>query len=328
MEENWKRIMAVVALSVLLPQLILHIGSKMYTGQALPEETLSTEETATQSQNTPVRITIPVLTDENVVVQMELEEYIRGVVLAEMPASFGVEALKAQAVAARTYAIRRVWLKDRHEEGAVCTDPGCCQAWLSDEYYLEERGTRLEWKRIRRAVAETAGQVVTYENTLAETTYFSCSGGRTESALDVWDADIPYLQAVDSPGEEWAAVFFQELFFSKEEFQACLGRDLTGDPEQWLGQVYQTDGGGVDVMVIGGISYSGVELRRMLGLPSTAFSMTAGKDGITISARGHGHRVGLSQYGAGAMAAEGFGYTQILQHYYPGTRIDKIEEIS
>lgn len=328
MEEIWKRIMAVIALSVVLPQLILNIGGRV----AAPVQ--NTTETSENQQST-ISPGVPDLSPEIMVsvlingqiAEMELEMYVRGVVLAEMPASFEAEALKAQAIAARTYTLRRCWTSDRHPDGAICTDPGCCQAWLSDEAYLSQRGTRQEWLKIARSVTDTAGLIVVYESAPAETTYFSCSGGRTESAEAVWDAQIPYLQAVDSPGEEWATVFSQELYWSAREFSAVLGRTLGGSPTEWLGEITLTAGNGVDTMVIGGISYSGVELRRILDLPSTAFSVTAEENGIRIFAHGHGHRVGMSQYGAHAMAQSGSDFRQILAHYYPGTEIDKIHAL-
>lgn len=333
MDEMWKRLIIVLGLSVLLPQSVLWFGSKRYAAQAEPAATQSTpaptrpETTGATAQQAEQTVTIPVLVSENRVVQMELEAYVRGVVLAEMPASFGEEALKAQAIAARTYAMRRVTLGDRHPEGAVCANSGCCQAWLSDEAYLDKLGSMEDLERIAAAVAGTGGLVVTYQGKLAETTYFACSGGRTESALAVWNGEVPYLQAVDSPGEEWAAAYAHQIEFTAEEFAACLGRALTGSPSDWFGAEKRTSGGGVDTLVIGGITYTGVELRKLLGLPSTAFSVVADDRGISISARGHGHRVGMSQYGADAMADGGSNFAQILAHYYPGTEIDKIGEL-
>ncbi len=327
MDDLWKRLLAVLALGLLLPQLMIHFGSKQAVAQAQPEETAPPTTVPRPSQAPVLRHTIPVLMSENLVVQMDLEDYIRGVVLAEMPASFGLEALKAQAVAARTYAMRRITLEDRHPMGAVCADSTCCQAWISDTDYLKTLGNRMDVKKVTLAVEQTAGVVVTYDGSLAETTYFNCSGGKTESALAVWNSEIPYLQSVDSPGEEWASAFSQELIFAPAEFAACLGRTLSGSPREWFGREKRTEGGGIATMVIGGITYSGIELRQLLGLPSTAFSVTASDDAITVTALGHGHRVGLSQYGAGAMAGQGCDYRQILAHYYPGTDIDKWEDM-
>lgn len=330
MDESWKRWMAAMLLSLVLPRLMVTYGSRLQYSQPVQAETagttVATEEFVTVPPQTGA-IHIPVLMPEGDVEQMTLEDYIRGVVLAEMPASFEDEALKAQAVAARTYALRRLTLGDRHTSGAICTESTCCQAWMSDTDYLTHRGTRKEWTKIYHAVAETAGQVLTYNGKLAETTYFSCSGGRTEDALAVWGEEIPYLQSVASPGEEQASVYRQQLFFAGAEFAAALGRSLSGSPTDWLGKVTQTPGGGVATMVIGGITYSGVELRKLLSLNSTSFTMTAEENGITVTVLGNGHRVGLSQYGADAMAATGCSFTDILAHYYQGTKIDKYSDL-
>ena len=161
---------------------------------------------------------------------------------------------------------------------------------------------------------------------MIEATYFSCSGGRTEDAVAGWGTDIPYLQAVDSPGEEQAKHFTDSVLFTAKEFAACLGANLSGAPAKWLGSVTYTQGGGVATMVIGGKTYSGVDLRRKLGLRSTAFSMMAVGDQIHITTKGFGHRVGMSQYGAEAMAVAGSSYKAILQHYYPGVVLDILQE--
>ena len=255
---------------------------------------------------------------------MELEEYVLGVVLAEMPASFEIDALKAQAVVARTYTLRRMKLQDKHTGAAICTNSDCCQAYVSKADYLEKLGNRADVAKVFRAVLDTAGKVLTYQGQLAEATYFSSSGGRTEDAAAVWGTEIAYLQAVDSPGEK---VSEDSKNFTAKEFCTALGRNLEGNPDHWLGKVTYTDGGGVDMMFIGGISYSGTKLRQLLGLKSTAFEIQAENDGITVITRGFGHRVGMSQYGAEAMAVAGSSYQEILFHYYPGTEIDKATDI-
>ena len=172
-----------------------------------------------------------------------------------------------------------------------------------------------------QAVELTDNQVLTYNGELIEATYFSCSGGRTEDAVAVWGTEIPDLQAVDSPGDESATHFVDTAEFSATEFASLLGISPTGSTSSWLGAVTYTDGGGVDTMVIGGKLLSGTEIRQKLGLRSTAFSMHATADKIYISTRGFGHRVGMSQYGAEAMAVRGSDYQEILSHYYPGTQL-------
>ena len=316
-----RQIAAAMILGLLLPGIFRNVGSRSI---ALPEGTSEPAGTeAPEPTETRQAVYLPVLVEPGSVKMLELEEYVCGVVLAEMPASFEEEALKAQAVVARTYALRRLEQGDRHSEAVICADSACCQAYLSREAYLQSRGTAADADKIARAVEATAGLVLTYNGALIDATYFSCSGGRTEDAAAVWGTDIPYLQSVASPGEENAAPYRKQLTFTPAEFSAALGRELTGSPESWLGMAAYTEGGGVASMVIGGISYTGTELRRLLGLNSTAFTMTAENGGITVETLGKGHRVGMSQYGADAMAATGSTCAEILSYYYPGTRIDK-----
>ena len=179
----------------------------------------------------------------------------------------------------------------------------------------------------KAAVEATAGMVVTYENALIEATYFHCSGGRTEDAVAVWGVDYPYLQAVESPGEEGMDGYLQRTFYSRKDLERLLDRELPGSPGSWLGWTTYTIGNGVETMLLAGIRYSGIELRRLLELNSTVFSMEAEGDGLWITTYGKGHRVGMSQTGAQAMALQGSTWQEILTHYYPGTRIDKMEDV-
>ncbi len=321
MDKPWGQVLAAMLLGLMLPHVFLGFGGNAQQDQPQPT-TEATAPTATYVQEQG-RIQIPVQIDNKTVQVMELEDYILGVVLAEMPASFEEEALKAQAVVARTYALRRMTLADRHSGCAICTDSSCCQAYISPEDYLQHMGIAEDIEKLGKAVQDTAGLVLTYNGKLAEATYFSCSGGRTEGALAVWGEQIPYLQAVDSPGEEKSDSYSQTKSFTPAQLAAALGRSMEGKPENWLGKVTYTQGDGVDMMFIGGVGYSGVELRKYLGLNSTAFTITVEEGCFTVQTRGKGHRVGMSQYGADAMAATGKSYKEILSHYYQGTRIDK-----
>ena len=322
MYEPIKRWIAAIVLSFILPQAVVNLGSSM---MATPVAEPTTPSTTPIEIEEPVMI--PVLTDRNTITFLDLEEYVRGVVLAEVPAYFETDALSAQAIAARTYAMRRIVLKDRHLYGAVCTDHTCCQAWISDGDYLAQRGGKKDLEKVTAAVMQTAGQVLTFWGKLAETTYFSCSGGQTEDAVAVWGESIHYLQSQPSLGEEYAAGYEQQLHFTPGEFLAALGLSLSGDPSQWFGLVTYTEGGGVATLIIGDVSYSGTTLRTLLGLNSTLFSITTDGHTITVTARGHGHRVGMSQYGANAMAMQGRAYDEILAYYYPGTVIDKLSDV-
>ena len=252
--------------------------------------------------------------------QMSLEDYLVGVVLAEMPADFDSEALKAQAVVARTYTRRRMDA-GKHRGAAVCMDPGCCQGWRSDEDYLDNGGRQSSIDKVRRAVTDTDGAVLCYDGKLIDATYFSCSGGSTEDAVAVWGQDVPYLQAVESPGEEAAPRYSDSVTFAAAELAGKLGIENRGDPAGWFGDLTYTEGGGVESITVRGKTFSGTGFRSKLGLRSTAFSVEVEGKNITITTRGFGHRVGMSQYGAQAMAERGSGFADILSHYYTGAEL-------
>lgn len=296
------------------------------SGQVPPQEDGQSSPATTQShtaQTTPPNAAyfpIPVL-NEGKIGQMDLEEYIVGVLLAEMPASFELDALKAQAVAARTFALKTHTDGNKHDSAAVCTSYACCQAYMSPEAYLARGWSESNVNKVRQAVAETAGEVLVYEGKLIMATYFACSGGSTENAVAVWGKEYPYLQAVQSPGEEETVYYSDQKTFTPEEFQTALGVKLEGTPQTWFGVAYYTSGGGVDTLEIGGVAYRGTTLRSLLELRSTAFTVIATEDAIIFETRGYGHRVGMSQYGADAMAMTGSSYRQILEHYYQGTGI-------
>lgn len=303
-------------MGILLPSVIFSVSEKFISREECEPQLESTVAATEPVQKSDVTV---LMADGQV--QLDMQAYLTGVLLAEMPVDFSEEALKAQAVVSRTYALRRNTLGSKHPQGAVCTESSCCQAYRAIEDFLSKGGTEDMLRKVSQAVELTDNQVLTYNGELIEATYFSCSGGRTEDAVAVWGTEIPYLQAVDSPGEESATHFVDTAEFSATEFTSLLGISPTGSTSSWLGAVTYTDGGGVDTMVIGGKLLSGTEIRQKMGLRSTAFSMHATADKIYISTRGFGHRVGMSQYGAEAMAVRGSDYQEILSHYYPGTQI-------
>lgn len=318
MESRKSDVWTAVILGLVVPGVLLNCGAAMVTK---PVQVATEPPAPTVEQTKPETVDLPVLVRTgDQVEQQVLDEYLVGVVLAEMPATFEKEALKAQAVAARTYA-RKAWQTGgKHTDGSVCTSSGCCQAYIRSEDYLEQGGTQEGLEKIRGAVEETSGQVLTYQGELIEATYFSSAGGSTESAVAVWGTDYPYLQAVESPefGKE------ETRIFTPAEFQQALGRTLSGTPNSWFSQVHYTDGGGVASMTIDGETYTGTTLRSLLGLCSTDFTIEAGNT-ITITTRGYGHRVGMSQYGADAMAVTGSDYKKILAHYYPGAEVIRLD---
>lgn len=312
MRPLWKDILAAVWLGILLPGMVLNIFVlKEKHRQAQIPHAQQIQQVIMSGYEIPVR------DPDGTRAYMDIDTYLTGVLLAEMPAEFHEEALKAQAVAARTYTWKAYTTGGKHSDSSICTDSSCCQAYMTKEAYLARGGTTENLEKVRRAVEATSNLVLVHGGELIEATYFSSSGGRTEAAVEVWGRDFPYLQPVSSPEEH----FENTVSYSVSEFQKLLGIELSGNPEEWFASVTFTDGGGVDTMQICGEAYTGVELRSLLGLRSTRFVMEAEDQTITITTTGYGHRVGMSQYGANTMAQEGSTWQAILQHYYPGTNV-------
>ena len=233
--------------------------------------------------------------------------------MGEMPASYELEALKAQAVAARTYTLHRL-----AGGGTLSDDPSVCQAFIPMDRAQDKLGT--DWEtllgKLHQAVDETDGQVLTYNGQLISATYFSGSGGKTESAQAVWGSDIPYLVSVESPGEETTSDYESTVTVPLSEFLNTL--EITAPT---VSSVSYTTGDGVDTIVIGGKTFTGLQLRSAFQLRSTRFQMTITEDAVTFDVLGNGHRVGMSQCGAEAMAESGSSYQDILLWYYTGVTL-------
>ena len=316
-----KQLLAAFLCGLVIPLSLIAVGMGSKTEQIpLPSGEPEQTQAQIQPQEEYDTQTVVAVEQDGQSAAMPLRDYLVGVVLAEMPADFQPEALQAQAVVARTYTCKRAH-NAKHDDGAVCTDPSCCQGYWSTQDYLDQGGTQAQIDRVCQAVEQTDGMVLTYQGELIDATYFSCSGGSTEDAVEVWGQDVPYLQAVESPGEEQAPRYRERLYFTPEEFLQRTGCAGGQDPQEWFGTVTYTDGGGVDTMELCGQIYSGVELRSLLGLRSTVFTMTAEDGQIVVDTRGFGHRVGMSQYGAQAMAQQGGTWREILSHYYQGTEV-------
>lgn len=269
---------------------------------------------------------------------MPLETYLVGVVAGEMPASFEKEALKAQAVAARTYTLKKILEAetkgDRHQDAHICTDAAHCQAWLDDHTLRQKWGLLGFWRnynKIQSAVEETRGMVMTYQGKLIDPVYHSNAGGRTENAVAVWGGDYPYLQSVSSPWDEDSSYFHNTMSYSLQELENILGVNLTAVPAAALTPpsgntmkvLERTATGRVKTVMIGDRTFAGTELRGLLGLHSTDFTWQVEGDRIHFYSIGFGHGVGMSQYGANGMAREGRTFMEILMHYYRGVKIEQ-----
>lgn len=253
---------------------------------------------------------------------MKLNDYLTGVLLCEIPAGFHPQAKMAQAVVARTYALRTAQMGQKHGVGVVCADPDCCQGYISPQVYAAKWDTTAPVEQAREAVENTQDRVITWNGALIDATYFSCSGGLTESAAAVWGADVPYLQSTESPGEEGADHFVETKRFDPDEFCEKLGISSAAPSSQWLTFVSYTPGGGIREAEICGKTFSGTQLRQLLALRSTCISFSFLPDSVVCTAKGYGHRVGMSQYGANAMANSGHSWVEIIQHYYQSVEIE------
>ena len=256
-------------------------------------------------------------------------------VLAEMPASFEMEALKAQAVAARTYTLKRSRLMggtgcDNSPEPAdICSDSTHCQAWVDPQNMgLDPSAAEAEHDlaKVREAVEATRGEVVTYEGHLIEAVYHSTCGGRTESSQAIWSGGpTPYLQDVICPYCNHSPYYRRETLISYETLGDTLLKDVAvpvAAMEQLpLAVLEETPGGRVGILQVSDTEFEGKEIRTLLDLPSTAFTWEQQENGLLFKTRGHGHGVGLCQYGADGAAADGKNYRQIISFYYPGTTI-------
>jgi stage II sporulation protein D len=269
--------------------------------------------------------TLRVLLPDGEIENMALEDYVRGVLAAEMPADFPIEALKAQAVAARTYAL---YCAEGHKHGGadVCTRFSCCQDWQDEQTQREKWGAEYERcaDRLRRAAAETAGQILTWEGKPVFAAFHSSSAGATEDCGEVWNPR-PYLVSVSSPETaETVPGFFSGLRCGALDFRdtvlsACPEADFSGPAEGWVGELRRDASGRVASLVIGGTEIRGTALRSLFSLRSTAFTLDYADGEFVFTVAGFGHGVGMSQYGAQTMAEQGADYTAILAHYYRGT---------
>ena len=258
--------------------------------------------------------------------EMDMQDYLLGVVAAEMPADFAPESLKAQAVAARTYAL---YCRDsrRHENADVCADFACCQAYLDDGTLRKNWGADYAAKRekIAAAVAATDGEILCYGGQAIFAAFHSSSAGCTEDCGAIW-SELPYLVSVWSPeGADSVPNYVSTRSLSPLDFRDTLlaarpGADFSGEPETWLGELTRDRSGRVESLTLGGERFTGAELRALFSLRSTAFTLDYDGD-FLFTVTGFGHGVGMSQYGANVLAGEGADYREILAHYYPGTEL-------
>ena len=269
---------------------------------------------STEIDNSKTIVTIYRTSGE--ILNLELEEYLIGVVGAEMPASFNIEALKSQAVVARTYTLKAI------KNGKKLTDNSSTQNYKNNSELKSMWGSNYTtyYNKIKNAVDSTKGLYLSYNGEYIEAVYHSTSNGKTENSKYVWGNSFPYLVSVDSPYDSTNKTFLSTTFISNEILSNKLGQIITSETTYNI--VSRNESGRVDTILIDNIFYTGVELRTKLGLRSTDFDIEITSDGINITTRGYGHGVGMSQYGANGMANNGYDFKSILTHYYTGVSIN------
>lgn len=270
----------------------------------------------------------------NKIEEIPFEEYLYGVVSAEMPASYEKEALKAQAIVARTYTLYKIIGNSSKHKGAnICDSSSCCQAWISKENRLsrweEEKRTEY-WNKIVNCVNETQGKIITYEKKPINAFFHSNSGGTTEKPINVWGGSgYPYLQSVQTSGEDAYSQYSSKVTLTKEKFEETMKKahsnfKIDYKKKDCIKIKEYTEGGRVKTITIGNVELSGVEVRTLFGLKSANFKVTIENKNIIFEVIGYGHGVGMSQTGADSLAKQGKNYEEIIYHFYTGVEIENI----
>lgn len=257
----------------------------------------------------------------NVIAEVPLENHLTGVLAAEMPAAYHTEALKAQAVAARSYILSKAQSTNpEHPEAIICTNPNHCKGWIS-EAEAKAKWTPAEasfnWKKLKSAVADTNGEYMVCDGETVEAFFFASSGGKTENSEDVWGGSRPYLKSVESPGDILSPDHISVIKITASDFSKKLG--ISAPPI--IENISRTEGGSVSTITINKKSFKGTEIRSIFGLKSANFTIDINPDFVTFTVLGYGHGVGMSQTGANYMASIGKKYTEILSHYYTNIQI-------
>lgn len=268
--------------------------------------------------------------DTGIVEEIDLDTYLYGVVSSEMPASFDMEALKAQAVVARTYTIYQMKNGGKHQAVAsMCDSSLCCQAWITKENRMarwEENVREEYWDKIVRAVNSTKGKLIFYNGEPINALFHSNSGGKTELSINVWGGDFPYFASVETSGEENYSSYSSEVEISKDELikkmlEKYSNFEIDFSTGECIKILEYTENSRVKKIQIGNIELSGIEARTLFGLKSTKFNFEIIEDNIKFSVIGYGHGVGLSQCGSDVLAKSGKKFDEIIKHYYKDVEI-------
>jgi stage II sporulation protein D len=328
----------IVYYTFLMLLIVIMLPFLIVTGNRKTNDESPAPQTNIAQEDTKIKIYI---SQNKKVMEVELDEYIKCVVAAEMPADFEHEALKAQAVAARTYAYRKKVLAkgdEMHHGADICTDSTHCQAWVSKNDAMKrwDAGKAAKnWEKIEKAVEETHNIIITYDDNIANPVFHANSGGMTENSEDVWEGvGEPYLRSVPSKGEEIANSYKSEQTIKIKDFYNALRKIYpkiklnTANILEEINIIEYSEGGRAKTIKIGNVMLKGTDFREMFSLRSTNIKIEmAGKESLKITTYGYGHGVGMSQWGANAMAKSGSSFEEIIKHYYRGVSLTSIGEL-
>ncbi|WP_319022569.1 stage II sporulation protein D [Oceanobacillus oncorhynchi] len=294
--------------------------------EELPKETASSSE-AVEVGASPFNVSVMRVSNEEVE-NVPVEQYVAGVVSSEMPAEFEMEALKAQAIAARTFTVNFL-LNGEKNDSYDLTDSTQHQVYKSEQELQEQWGAEYHEKmnKINQAVKETEGQIITYNSAPITASFFSTSNGYTENSEDYWEGEVAYLRSVESPWDQESPEFSQQTTLTVAEVSEALEIPLQDDKAIPM-EINHTDSGRVAEITVAGTAFTGPEFRDKLGLRSSDFTIEQSDSHLIFTTQGYGHGVGMSQYGANGMAAEGKNYEEIIHHYYTDVEISQIGEIA
>lgn len=318
---------SLVMIILIIPALIVFPFGKADPSQAVtvdkesPPEAVEADADAAPESS----FSVSVMREQSEKIEdVPLETYVARVVASEMPTDFESEALKAQALTARTYIVNHILYQEEDEESDV-TDTTEHQVYQDDTELRAQMEDEFEEKmsKIKDAVEDTKGEIITYDDETITPAYFSTSNGYTENAEDYWEDDIPYLQSVESPWDEDSPKFTDQEVYSISEVEEQLGVNL---PDDEAFEITHTDGDRVETINIGDETLSGREVREALGLRSSDFSIEQKDDHLVFKTKGFGHGIGMSQYGANGMAEEGKSYEDIIEHYYHDVTVEQLED--
>lgn len=312
----------------------------------VPHKKEQVQETVAETENTQKQDeynyekykTIKLLHSETMQIEeLNIDEYLYGVVSSEMPANFELEALKAQAVVARTYTIYQIiHNSSKHENADICDNYLCCQAWISKEERFSKWNSEeaeSNWNKILQAVNETKGKIVTYNKQPINAFFHANSGGVTESSLNIWSGiDYPYLKSVETSGEDGYTQYASEVILNKQEllekiktqYEDCK---IDFEKQDCIQILEYTSSGRVKTIKFGNKEIAGTEARTLLGLKSTNFEVAIDGENIIFLVTGYGHGVGMSQTGADSLAKQGLKYEEIIKHFYTNVEIIDVNSL-